>query len=141
MPTEEISQLNSQASALEDLVLLVRLCTISYYTEVIYHARGHGKLPFGSIYIADARKEIRAIATSAREACPAGSVLPPAFLWPLFMYSAESTEPEDVNWALESLDLVSNALWSSSSIKELTTDLANEQERWEALPAFSAVPE
>jgi hypothetical protein len=129
LPAEEISQLVSHPNALEDLVLLVRLCAISYYAEVIYHARGHGKVPYGSASITEARKEIRAIATSAREACYTGGVLHPAFLWPFFMYSAESTEPEDVDWALESLDLVSNALWSSSSIKELTTDLAKEQLR------------
>lgn len=129
LPVEEISQAISHPHGLDNLVLLVRLCTVSYYTEIIYHARGHGKAPFGSTYIAEARSEVRTIVNLTRETCPAGSMLHPAFTWPLFMYSAESTEQEEVTWALESLSLVSNALWSSSSIKELTRDLSEEQLR------------
>jgi hypothetical protein len=141
----QLPQVVSDTQALDDLKLIIRLCIASFYAELIYHARGHGKFPPGSTRINEARHKIQGVITDALQD---GESLHPAYLWPLFMFAAESTESEDVQWALERLSSISNALWSSSSITDLGRELTDKQlhkgervdSRYLCMQSFGALP-
>lgn len=96
----------SMPGDLEQLTMLARLCKISYYAEIIYHARGSGVYEFGSSTINSARKVIRDMISQHP-----GSGLSPAFMWPLFLYIVESTTSDEADWGLKALDHVSDPLW------------------------------
>ncbi|KAK1761722.1 sterol uptake control 2 [Phialemonium atrogriseum] len=128
--TPDISHAAAENSAndLSHLAFVARLCKISYNAEIIYHARGHGRSHSQSPTTVAAKGEIRKL-IDAREACPEGTSLHPAFIWPLFLYSVESSTQDEVRWALDKLELVSNPLWNTTTIKAFIRELTEEQFR------------
>lgn len=124
---EDISRVMScPAPILEELMLLARLCRISYHAEIIYHARGSGRGEWGSELINTARKSIRGILGEKRVGSTEAK-LSPAFIWPLFAYIVESKDSDEADWGLQALDHIDNPLWNSAMVKELISGLSREQ--------------
>jgi hypothetical protein len=103
---------------------LVDLCSAAYFAEVIYLGRAYGKCPTASAESLEAMKQIYHIVDS-----PSGghSAVDPGFIWPLFMYAVEHTDPEQSQWAVRTLRKVKNPIWHSEFVSNLAQGISEEQ--------------
>lgn len=124
----DLAELLKASANLPDLIHLSILCRVSYHAEIIYLSRAHG-LNRGSKEISTARANIRDMIDCGVEAGVNLGQLHPAFIWPLFLYSVESTMSVDVEWAMEKLDRISNPLWQVPFIRTFVKALTKEQLR------------
>lgn len=105
------------------LKLVACLCRICYQAELIYHARAYGRSRPTSLPISNARVAIR----QGIEQVSQEVALHPAFMWPLFMYAVETTDGAELDWALETLNSISDSWWNSRVLTDLATGVGKEQ--------------
>ncbi|EXA33496.1 hypothetical protein FOVG_15217 [Fusarium oxysporum f. sp. pisi HDV247] len=132
------------ATLLSELNLVACLCRICYHAEIIYHARAYGRSQPLSPSILNARAAIR----QGVEKFGSARIIHPAFIWPLFMYAVETTEEDDLEWVLATLQGIKDPWWNSKMITDLASGVGREQlkkservdSRYLCLETFGTVP-
>ncbi|KAF9760867.1 hypothetical protein IL306_004076 [Fusarium sp. DS 682] len=133
-----------ETTQLRELNLVACLCHICYHAEIIYHARAYGRSQPLSLSILNARAAIR----RGIEQVSRANTLHPAFIWPLFMYAVETTEEDDLEWVLATLQGISDLWWNSKMITDLAAGVGREQlnkgeridSRYLCLERFGTIP-
>ncbi|KAJ0128790.1 hypothetical protein HZ326_18293 [Fusarium oxysporum f. sp. albedinis] len=105
------------------LKLVACLCRICYQAELISHTRAYDRSQPISLPISNARVAIR----QGIEQVSQEVALHPAFMWPLFMYAVETTDGAELDWALETLNSISDSWWNSRVLTDLATGVGKEQ--------------
>lgn len=105
---------------------LGKFCMLAYYAEIIYHARANGRSLELSPDAIAARSAIRSIVIEIPKH-DYDSLCDPALIWPLFQYSIESTNLQEVEWALMMMQPISGPLWHADFIKDFVRALTREQ--------------